>query len=217
MYINNNDEIQNNNKKGDNKMDKILSYEEIKQLFKKNKNRADRYHAAYDELMKLDKDTCQADCRYYKLFKHLWSVFDPCRYNTMYADVKDAEMYFNIVKKCVDSYALEEDFYALLKCYSLGIGTPIDDKGIAKTAKDYFNSVYYLREMRDCKTGTIDVEGQTISYEIDYLSNDKISIDWSFEKRHELFMVIDSYRDLSTQELKELGKEYLVEREKRQG
>ena len=207
MYINNNDEIQNN-KKGVNQMNKILSYEEIKQLLKKTKNRVDRYHAAYDELMKLDKDTCQADCRYYGLYKHLWSVFDPDKFNERFEDMKNAELYFNLLNKCAENYDSKECYYYLIYCFVKGIGTPIDDEKTLKSAKAYATARFNPWNLKDAENGEITIGDKKVTYKIRYTYFNRICYEsWSST------LFIESYRSLSPQEIEGLGKDYLIDRE----
>lgn len=190
-------------------MNENLTYEEIKEILKKAKNHVDRYIAAYDELMKLGRKACQLDLRYYSLYRQLLNVFSPDSYNNL-GDIKNDEMYFNLLLKCANNYHTMEHYYQLMKCYAYGVGTKINDTNLTKYTKLFFNTAFNSNYLREPKCGTIEVFGEEIPVRILYDCLDRICLDKSTTNE----FIIHSYRPLSLIEFKFMCGDFVMARGK---
>lgn len=187
------------------------TFEEIKEILK-GKNMVQKYNLAYEELMKLDREQCQNDCRYYTLYELLKRRFNPNPHSweKHFEKLMNAEKYFNIIYKWVENYGSGDSLFALLSCYGLGIGTKINDSKLIEYCKRYLDkkSKEKLWEIRDNKYGTFKFNGDVMNYEINYTTNDKL---WAYVNYDEV-MRIEYYRDLTDSELESLTEQYVKDR-----
>ena len=191
------------------------TYEEIK-LILNGKDMVQKYDLAYEELMKLDKEHCQNDCRYYSLYELLKRRFNPNPYcwEKKYEKLINAEKYFNITNKCVENYWDSDSLSDLANCYAAGVGTESDDSKLA----EYYRAHLDKRnqdcpwELKASKHGTIQLDDEVISYILIYSSKDHC--DWRDSYYNEN-LYIECYRDLTDSELEVIAKKFIIERNRR--
>lgn len=188
------------------------TYEEIK-LILKGKDMVQKYNLAYEELMKLDKEQCQKDCRYYSLYELLKRRFNPTPYcwEKKYEQLINSDKYFNITYKCVENYCDRRSLYDLSKCYATGVGTEVNDSKFLEYYKAYLDKEKQENSwaIRKNKYGTIQLDDEVIEYDLTYCS--KNICNWYITYYNEV-LHIECYRDLSDRELEVIAKEFLIKR-----
>ncbi len=185
------------------------TYEEIKKILK-GKDKDKRYDLAYEELMKLDREQCQNDCRYRRLYGLVGKNFKPEPYDE-YVQSEESKKYFGLTAKCAQNYGDYVSLCNLATCYLYGKGTEIDEKKFVeyfKSANDswYYDSNSLYDTLKDRIKGNVTVGDEIIEYEITFWSRDSIKY-WGSKNKN--YMELYTYKDLSGDELKAFATHYL--------